>query len=332
MNVDIILVTYGEPPEADFFAQWSFSNRILSKLTRLVAPIPAFAVPLIGAYRGYTRLQLWKQQRYSSPLEAITEKQAEGIAVELKNLDEEINWSVHVAYEFRNPSMHDVLNQIPAHECEQLIIVPMYLPISDFTTDISKRDFQKFQNHATKKLSEPVYITFRYHAKALAEVMAKHVRSETAKLGLSREDLKQFGLLLGCHGTVMHPPPGITDTGYCDTAEMYQLLEQNLASEFQSASIGWLNHRLGGEWTSPTLEDATKTMLEAGIQRFVYYPFGFVADNAETQLEGRMVFDNLGVHDYHHLPCLNENPEFLHFLAKLIIRTVEQSLNSSDNH
>ncbi len=323
MNVDVILVTYGEPPQPKFIDQWGYSNRILSKLTKLVAPIPSVAVPFIGAMRGYSRVKLWKESGYFSPLEEITEKQAQGISKELKERMPDVNWRVHTAYEFREPLLQSILRQIQDQSCGCVILVPMYLAVSDFTTGISQRDFGKYQQRTGNKLPDAATIAFRFHLKELAEIMAGHVYSELEKKGLKRENWKQFGLLLGCHGTVMYPPPGITDTGYQDTFDTYELLEQKLSSEFKAMSIGWLNHRLGGEWTSPTLEQAAQKMLDEGIDEFIYFPFGFIGDNAESQLEGKTILQDLGIANYHQLPCVNDRPEFLHFLAKLVVRTVE---------
>ena len=73
----VVLVTYGEPPTPAFVDQLVYSWRILLGLTRTVAPIPAPLVPLIAWSRGRGRHRLWTDQRYSSPLEPITARQAE---------------------------------------------------------------------------------------------------------------------------------------------------------------------------------------------------------------------------------------------------------------
>jgi len=323
MIIDVILLTYGEPEYPHFREQWSYSNRILNKLTRLVAPIPKWVVPFLGAYRGYTRRRLWREKNYRSPLEPITRQQAQRLREELAAHPAGWNWRVRVAYEFRDPSLRHVLESIQADSTENVILVPLYLPISDFTTGISLRDYRQFQERNGHPLPEPGIVTFRMCHRELAGMSADYLREQVARRGISGAQKKKTGLLLGCHGTVMTPPPGIQDPGYCDTKQMYDDLEELLAPEFQAVGIGWLNHRLGGEWTRPTLEESAKAMFERGIRQYVYYPFGFLADNAETQLEGKTVLNGLGIMNYHHIPCLNDDPNFIRFLARKIVEEVE---------
>ena len=319
MNVDVILITYGEPSHTSFFEQWRYSNRILYKLTRLVAPIPKIAVPFIGAWRGYGRMKGWKEENYSSPIEKITERQADHVRNALAALNDGNNWRVHVAYEFRDPSLETILQLVESCSCDRLILVPMYLAISDFTSGISQRDFKRYQEKRGAPLPDAQVVTFRKTHREIGAVMANFVRTQVRELGFTPERCSEAGLLLGCHGTVMTPPPGIADAGYCDTKQAYDNIEEELKSEFKSVAVGWLNHRLGGEWTTPTLETSAKTMLEKGIEEFVYFPFGFLSDNAETQLEGRVILRDLGVESYHHLPCVNDDPDFMQFLVERIV-------------
>lgn len=318
MHIDIILITYGEPPQPKFWEQWRFSLRILQKLTRLVAPIPSFIMPFFAAYRAFIRMRLWKKENFSSPLEYITTTQAEHLSHLLRTLYPEKIFQVYVVYEFRAPSLQDVLLAIHQNLPDQLLILPMYVADSDFTAGISKRDFSQWIKQNPGTLPEPIFITFRNHLEALAIILANHVREQVQRLALSPEDRKNCALLCGCHGTVVNPPPGIEDTGYQDTFRLFMLLEELLMEDFPEIKIGWLNHRLGGDWTTPTAEQSTRNLIDEGYKTIVYFPFGFLADNAETILEGRMVMHRLGVNYYHHIPCINENPDFLHFLANCI--------------
>lgn len=331
MTIDVILLTYGEPETSAFREQWRYSNRILNKLTRLVAPIPKFAVPWLGAYRGLTRMRLWREKNYRSPLEPLTHRQAQRLREELAGYADGREWRVRVAYEFRDPCLKNVLKDLLVEKPEHIVLVPLYLPISDFTTEISRRDYHRFQEKHGRPLPEPGMVTFRVCHRELAAVSAVYLREQVAQRGIDEAGKKETGLLLGCHGTVMTPPPGIQDAGYCDTKQMYDDLEELLAPEFKAVGIGWLNHRLGGEWTRPTLEESAKAMLEQGIRQFVYYPFGFLADNAETQLEGQTVLNDLGITEYHHIPCMNDDPQFIRFLAGKIVEEAEAMANRTNS-
>lgn len=318
MKIDVIAITYGEPQNDSFGEQWRFSNRILAKLTRLVAPIPKIAVPFIGAWRGYSRSKIWRTENYSSPLESISRRQVECIQNALDARNDGNAWRVHLAFEFRNPSLCEILNRIRKLSCERLVLVPMYLATSDFTSGISERDFDTYQKKNKFPFPKARMVAMRVCHREISRVMAEFIRKQAQARDLTPERLRETGLLLGCHGTVIKPPRGVADTGYNDTRQVYDNLENELKSEFKAVAIGWLNHRLGGEWTTPTLETSAKTMREQGIREFVYFPFGFWTDNAETQLEGRVILRKLGITAYHHVPCVNDDPEFIRLLAERI--------------
>jgi len=326
MNVDVILLTYGEPPAQRFWDQWQYSNRILFKLTRLVAPIPRFIVPLIGAMRGRGRVKMWKEENYNSPLESITRQQADALQDTLNQSGGGKTFRVHITYEFRSPDLKETLKSIENTGSDALIFVPMYLPISDFTTMICERDYDQYIKTRKTTLPQPRLVTFRPKAQELADLKADYVRQYLDSKGITKDKRKEYCLLLGCHGTVLEPPESVKDSGFCDTKEMYDQLEKRIAGEFKAHNIGWLNHDVGGEWTSPSVEESIQEMIAQGHSKFVYYPFGFVADNAESQLEGRMAFADAGIDDYIHIPCLNENPEFIRFLSGLVHHHAEEAL------
>lgn len=319
MNIDVIAITYGEPSTNSFGEQWRYSNRILSKLTRLVAPIPAIAVPFIGAWRGYTRTKLWTAEKFSSPLQSISRRQVECIQNALHERNDGHAWRVHLAYEFQDPSLFAVLDRIRQQNSERVVLLPMYLATSDFTSGISLRDYETYQTKNRHPFPNARLVTIRAYHLEVGRLLADFIRRQIRIGGIDSNLCLKTGLLLGCHGTLVKPPPGIADTGYCDTKQVYDDVEKELKEEFKAVAIGWLNHRLGGEWTSPTLEASVQTMLQEGIEQFVYFPFGFWADNAETQLEGRSVFHKLGVRDYHHLPCINDDADFIQFLTQRIV-------------
>src|ERR1041385_7619372 len=87
---------------------------------------------------------------------------------------------------------------------------------------------------------------------------------------------------------------------------------------------GWLNHVYGGRWTEPAIEDALRQVAEAGFQRVVYYPYGFVADNAESELEGRVALRGRPELVALHLPCLNDSRVYLAALARQVLDATTQ--------
>ena len=98
------------------------------------------------------------------------------------------------------------------------------------------------------------------------------------------------------------------------------VIEERLTSSFGMVVNGWLNHSRGGKWTDPPIEEALKRVTDAGYRNVVYYPYGFLADNAESQLEGQIAaaaFPSLRVR---FIPCLNGSFELAELIADQVVR------------
>lgn len=79
-------------------------------------------------------------------------------------------------------------------------------------------------------------------------------------------------------------------------------------------------HKHGGKPQFPDLADEA-----------VYFPYGFVADNAESQLEGGILLRaEPRLASVVHLPCLNESPAYLAALADAVLEHAGADGQASD--
>lgn len=306
----VVLLTYGEPPTPDFGRQFAYSWRILFDLTRLVAPIPSFAVPAIALRRASQRVGMWQAEDYGSPIESITRAQARGLGRALTKRDPDTSWQVHVAYEFRRPLLEGVLRSLPSGE--SVAVVPMYLTDSEFTHELSRR---KLEARSASGLAATVVPAL--DPGVLAALSARHVENELICRRVTVD--RDWALVLAAHGTLVRPPRPM-NTGLEATIQVAQGIAHRLQGRFGRVVWGWLNHVMGGEWTSPAADQAVRQLAEEGFRRIVYFPYGFVADNAESQLEGRILLRaEPRLTSVVHLPCLNEAPAYLDALAGAVL-------------
>jgi protoheme ferro-lyase len=312
----VVLVTYGEPPTPGFLAQLRYSWRILLGLTRRVAPIPLAAVPLIALRRARQRRGLWSAQRYGSPLEAITRAQATGLAGILARLDPDTAWRVDAAYEFRTPLVPEVLDRIPAGR--RVDVAPLYVAESAFTHELTEDAVTRW-TRSRRRSGTPtatVRVLPALDERVFAELSVRYLREEIDRRGLG--PMKDWALVLAAHGTLLDPPRPM-ETGREATELICGMIRCGLAPEFGLVVNGWLNHIYGGRWTQTAVEEALAAVSQAGYRRAIYYPYGFSADNAESELEGRVALgarpELLAVH----LPCLNAFPEYLEALAAQVL-------------
>lgn len=309
----VVLVTYGEPPTPAFGEQLVYSWRILLGLTRTVAPIPRPLLPMIALARARGRNKSWVENRYASPLEPITASQAARLQEALAAADEGRPWQVHVAYEFRKPLLGDVLARIPAHE--PVWVAPMYAADSAFTHALSRDTAAAFQSAVAR--AQAVRVMGALDVELLADLSAAHVLDHAGDGDLWRG--ADVALVLAAHGTLINPPKPI-DTGLEATEALCAALTVRLGDHFGMVVNGWLNHTRGGKWTDPPIEAALAKVADAGFSRVVYFPYGFLADNAESELEGRAALAGHPEIESLHLPCLNDSPRLLAALAREILR------------
>lgn len=304
----IVLVTYGEPVTPAFVEQLVYSWRILLGLTRTVADIPAPLIPLIALSRARGRNALWRKSGYSSPLEPITLAQAAQLRNALAHQTDD-RWKIHVAYEFRDPLLSSVLTRLPGKE--PVVVVPMYAADSSFTHDLSRQTVEQLGKHRPA----PVIVLPAIEVERLAQISADHIMHT---LGSNREVAKQSALVLAAHGTLLRPSKPI-ETGLLATERLRCRIEQRLSSCFGIVANGWLNHTRGGKWTEPPIEETLQRVSDAGYRDVVYYPYGFLADNAESQLEGQLAAAARPELNVRFIPCLNGSPDLAQVIASQVL-------------
>jgi len=308
----VVLVTYGEPPTPAFMDHLVYSWRILLGLTRSIAMIPKPALPMIALSRARLRNRMWTDERYGSPLETITGRQADDLHAALIARDPIADWRVTVAYEFRQPLLRDVLSDIPADE--PVVVAPMYAAESGFTHALSRAVAADLGHVRPSAGSTQVLGAF--DARELGRIMGEYVRETVHKReGWSGDDV---ALVLAAHGTLLEPERPI-DTGLAATEALCDAIQSELDPDFGLIVNGWLNHTKGGRWTEPAIELALHEVADAGFKRVVYFPYGFLADNAETELEGRLALRTQPDLDAWHLPCLNTSAPLIDLLAGAVV-------------
>ncbi len=310
MTRHVVLLTYGEPPDPSFGPQLKYSWRILVGLTRAVAPIPRWVLPIIALSRARFRWRFWTRERYRSPLEPLTREQAAGLATALAARAPGEDWRVHVAYEFRDPLLTGLLDRLP--EREPVDIVPMYVVDSAFTHDISRRAVDAWRPAGRRG---PLRVLPPLDVETYAALAACHVEREIEARGIGG---REWALVLAAHGTLLEPPRPM-ETGREATERVAASIARRLEQRFGRIVLGWLNHVYGGRWTEPAVDVALRGLTETGFRRVVYFPFGFFADNAESQLEGRIALRARPELEAVHLPCVNAAAELLDALARQVV-------------
>jgi len=288
--------------------------------------------------------QIWTKE--GSPLITTTRSVCEKLAVAL-GAEKEANGEqpkVYLAMRYGRPSIPEVVEQIAAAGVEEVLLFPQYphYAMSSWET-VVVRVCEVFAKRAPKvrlDCVKPFYADADY-IDALAEVCRPYLKNHDADEKPKSHD----HLLFSYHGIpvrhvriasldgvnlrfVDHPlAQWTTETGGLSyVAHIKQTTEKLLARLGDAAprhSLAYQSRLVGEPWLSPYTDvELVRLPREEGVRRlFVLCP-AFTTDCLETleeiQCQGRDSFLGAGGESFQQIPCLNDHPAYIDFLASRI--------------
>lgn len=252
-----------------------------------------------------------------SPLLVWTETQAQLLAAELGARGHRV--SVRFAMRYGAPAVDTVLDQLKAEGVTRLLVLPLY-PQYSATTTASTVDAVCRWALRVRTVPELRFVN-RYHddpgyIAALAKRVTDHWQAEGRG---------QF-LVLSFHG-VPHRTLVLGDPYHCECRKTARLLREHLGLD-ESAVLVTFQSRLGrAEWLQPYTEPTLIALARQGVRRVDVMCPGFTADNLETleeiDQEAREAFMHAGGAEFHHIPCLNDQPEWIDALLQIALRHLQ---------
>jgi len=144
----------------------------------------------------------------------------------------------------------------------------------------------------------------------------------------------RIGLVLVIHGTLVKDQAGNPPTlftGYPETMAFFAAMQHSIMADprniFTRIMQGCINHSRGGEWTPDTIEKALAEFKAQGYDGVVMFPYGFFADNSETEYDARKQLDAAAFPLSQYLRCSNDDPEFIEWLSGKVLDGL-QALNN----
>jgi len=103
-----------------------------------------------------------------------------------------------------------------------------------------------------------------------------------------------------------------------------QLLARRAGLDPARYSLSFQSRLAGEPWLQPYTDFELKRLAAAGRKRLLVVTPAFVADCLETLEEirvvGRNIFLQAGGESFEHIPCLNDQPVYIDFLAGRVRR------------
>ena len=253
---------------------------------------------------------VWTEQ--GSPLLAWSKKQASLLRGYLHEAD--LRVAVRHAMCYGQPAIAQELDALKAQGCARILVLPLY-PQYSATTTASVHDAVFAWGRTVRSLPE-LRLAGAFHAHAgYVAALAGRIRQHWQAHG--RPDV----LLLSFHGL----PQRMADLGdpypqQCH--ETARLLAQALGLR-EGQYVTTFQSRFGpAKWLQPYTAPTLARLGQAGTGRVDVACPGFVSDCLETLEEiaedARGAFLHAGGREFHYIPALNDDPDWIRALVSLV--------------
>lgn len=251
---------------------------------------------------------------------------------------------VYLAMRYGQPCIAQVVDRIATDGIEELLLIPQYphYAMSSWETVVVRVEEELRMRAPLLRLTcvKPFYADADY-IEALYATAAPYLRASDDHLlfsyhGVPVRHLRKYHCTRGRVADACDCcPPGSPSRATCYRAQVYATTRAlaaraGLARERYSVSF---QSRLAGEpWCQP-FTDATLAQLPSmGVKRLLVLCPAFVADCLETLEEiataGREIFLAAGGESFRQIPCLNDQPAYIEFLAGRVMRWLEERESS----
>ncbi|MCL2635698.1 MAG: ferrochelatase [Betaproteobacteria bacterium] len=316
----VVLVNLGTPEEATAPALRRYLRQFLSD-PRVVEMPKALWWPLLNGIilpfrprRSAAKYAaIWQPE--GSPLRLHTERQAKL----LKGFLGERGQRVAVAWAMRygRPALGEVFDSLKADGVRRILLLPMYPQYAASTTATVVDEVCRWLLLARNQPELRLVRDFHDHPGYLA-ALEQSVRQHWQQHGLLGADDR---LLISFHGL----PKRSVDLGdpyFAECRTTGWLLAERLQLPPGQTQICFQSRFGQAEWLQPYTVATLRDWGRQGIRRVDVLCPGFVADCLETleeiAQEGRADFLAAGGKEYHYIPALNENDDWLRALTDLV--------------
>jgi len=252
-----------------------------------------------------------------SPLRVWTEKQAKLLTGYLGQRGHRV--TVRHAMRYGTPSIASVLDELKELGVDRVLLLPMY-PQYCAATTASVFD-AVFQWAGRRRALPEMRFVNRYHDDPLyIESLAKRVLDHSQVHG--RPDK----LVLSFHG-VPRRTLTLGDPYHCECQKTARLLAERLNYKAGQVVVTFQSRFGKAEWLQPYTEPTLVKLAQQGVKRVDVMCPGFTSDCLETleeiAQEARAAYLKAGGNEFHYIPCLNDQHEWIVALSALALRHLQ---------
>jgi ferrochelatase len=263
-----------------------------------------------AAYR-----EVWQDD--GSPLMIHTKNQCTALRESLrKAFDSDIE--VEFAMRYGSPSITDTIGAMQKQGVRQLLVLPLYPQYSGATTastfDAIAHDFTK-----RRWLPDLRFISHYHDNVDYIDAVANSIQQFRQEHGSAEK------LVFSYHGVPLRYLKN-GDPYHCECYKTTRLIAEKLNLN-KDDYLTTFQSRFGREeWLKPYTDETLKSLAAEGVKSVQVICPGFSADCLETieeiGMENRDYFLEGGGEKYQYIPALNDSPEHIEALTKLVIENL----------
>lgn len=327
LKVGILLANLGTPDAADAKSLRRYLGQFL--MDRRVVEIPRFIwcwilhciILVVRPKKSAAKYaQVWGEE--GSPLLVHAQKQTQMLRGYLAQKVKS-PFAIELGMSYGNPSMKSAIDKLKAQHCDRILVFPLYPQYAASSTgsalDAVWRVLLKTRNMpAIRSIrhyhDHPAYIN------ALARSVQEHWRLNrriahdgSEKLIMSFHGLPKFHLVKG-------------DPYHCECHKTARLLAEALGLNKDQYLVAFQSRFGRQEWLKPYLSSTLETLGKAKTKRIDVICPGFSSDCLETleeiAMEGKETFQHAGGIDYHYIPALNQNNDWILAMTQIVLENL----------
>lgn len=327
----VVVTTYGEVEAVTVRELWPSSRKILKVVTRQIVKIPVAMIYFVADYRSTKHYINWKLNRYRSSLLAINRAQkttlAHALAESGNHFLSKADVEVFDAYYFVPPYLDEMLPQLQ-REFDGIVVVPMIPVESAFSCGVACQ--MVIDLYGDSMFSHVRVMSKLWKEDRLHRIYIEYLFGQlSASVRLHQKG--KIGLVLVIHGTLVKNragnPPKLF-TGLDETIAFFEVMKRKIMADpeniFCDVRQGCINHSTGGEWTADTIEHALEEFRHEGYEGVVMFPYGFFADNSETEYDARKKLDAADFAVSQYVRCINDSPVFGRWLSDQVFEELQK--------
>jgi ferrochelatase len=323
-KVGVLLVNLGTPDGTDYWPMRRYLAEFLSD-RRVIEWSRLYWYPILYGIVlnkrpqkvGKAYEEIWNKDLNESYLRTYTRNQGDLMAERLKDLP---NVVVDWAMRYGNPSIASRIDALHAQGCEKIVLFPLYPQYAASTTaTVNDKAFE----HLMKMRWQPAVRTVPPYHDDPTYIDALAVSVEKA---LAQVDWEPEMLVASFHGI----PQSYFKQGdpyHCHCQKTGRLLRERLGLPKEKFMVTFQSRFGPEEWLQPYTDKTMEKLGDEGIKRIAVINPGFVSDCLETleEIAGEAgeIFQHHGGEKFLHIPCLNDSPEGMGVLEKVVRRELQ---------